>query len=294
MTPRLIESQVFVPDTCELGEGPFWFEGRLWWVDINAGKLHSVDGQGQDRTTLSVGRKLGAVAPVDADHFIAALEDGIGLVHRSSAAVEILASPEGPELGNRFNDGKCDPAGRFIAGTLSMEGRKKAASLYSFESSGAWQALLTEVTLSNGLAWTSDGTTLYHIDTLACLISSYPYDLATGRIGAGKVVVEVPRELGFPDGMEIDAEGNLWVAHWGGSAVRCWSPATGECLAEIRTPCPQPSSCCFGGPELNQLLITSAREGMSEEALREYPLSGSVFVCDPGVSGRPVQPFRKK
>lgn len=294
MTPRLIESRVFVPDTCELGEGPFWFENRLWWVDINAGNLHSVDGRGQDRTILSLGRKLGAVAPVDTEHFIAAMADGVGLVHRATAAVEMLASPENPELGNRFNDGKCDPAGRFVAGTLSMVRRQNVASLYSVEKTGAWQTLLTELTLSNGLAWTADGRTLYHVDTLACRISSYPYDLATGQIGAGKVILDIPRELGFPDGMEIDNEGNLWVAHWGGSAVRCWSPETGECLAEIKVPCAQPSSCCFGGPGLNQLYITSAREGLNEEALREQPLAGSVFVCEPGVSGRPVQLFRKK
>ncbi len=291
MTPRAIAAQVFVRETCDLGEGPFWFEDRLWWIDINAGVLHSVDGEGRDHTTLKVGRKLGAVAPVDTERFIAALENGIGFVHRVTAEVAMLASPESDRKTNRFNDAKCDPAGRYVAGTLSMVGEKNVAALYSVEKNGSWQSLRTGITLSNGLAWSADGRTLYHVDSLAYQISQFPYDLATGRVGEGRVIIEVPKELGIPDGMEIDAEGNLWVAHWGGFAVRCWSPVTGQCLAEISLPCAQPTSCCFGGPGLDRLFITSARNGLKPEALEQQPLAGAVFVCEPGVSGGPVRRF---
>ena len=291
MSPRNIEARVFLRENFTLGEGPFWFEDRLWWVDITAGILHSVDGEGKNPSVLSVGRKLGAAAPAGEGRFIAALEDGIAFVHRASAEVELIARPERDRPSNRFNDAKCDPAGRFVAGTLSMVGERNVSSLYSIGKNGVWQNLLSELTLSNGLAWSADGGTMYHVDSLAYRISKYPYDVATGRIGEGTVVVEVPREAGIPDGMEIDIEGNLWVGHWGGFAIRCWSPVTGECLARVSVPCAQPTSCCFGGPGLNRLFITTAREGMKPEALAEQPLAGSIFVCDPGTTGVPVRSF---
>jgi sugar lactone lactonase YvrE len=291
VSPRAITSQVFVGENYELGEGPFWFEQRLWWVNIGAGELHSVDGQGKNPTCLTFDRKVGAVAPTTSGNFIAALQDGIALVDRASGNIEMLASPERDRTTNRFNDGKCDPAGRFVAGTLSMVGERGVAALYSVEKDGNWKSLRPNLVLSNGLAWTADGSILYHVDSLAYEITRFPYDLATGEIGEGKVVLRIPPELGVPDGMDIDVDGNLWVAHWGGNSVRCWSPVTGECLAEVSVPASQPSSCCFGGSGLSRLFITSAREGMSPEALQKQPYAGCVFVCDPGTSGQPVRRF---
>jgi len=113
-----------------------------------------------------------------------------------------------------------------------------------------------------------------------------------GRLGARSVVVRVPEAMGLPDGMEVDREGNRWVGHWGGNAVRCWSPRTGECLAEVHVPCSQVTSCCFGGPDLDRLDLTTARVGLNEEELRQQPLAGSLFVCHPGVAGFPVGRFR--
>lgn len=291
MSPRAITSQVFVGENFALGEGPFWFEERLWWVDINAGALHSIDSEGKNPDRFTFDRKVGAVAPTESGNFIAALQDGIALVDRASGKVEMLASPESDRTTKRFNDGKCDPVGRFVAGTLSMVGEREVADLYSVEKNGDWKNLRTRLILSNGLAWTADGSTLYHVDSLAYEITQFPYDLATGRIGEGRVVVKVPPELGVPDGMDIDVDGNLWVAHWGGFSVRCWSPLTGECLAQVSVPAAQPTSCCFGGPGLNRLFITSAREGMEPEALAAQTFAGSVFVCEPGTTGRPVNKF---
>ncbi|MFZ4682394.1 MAG: SMP-30/gluconolactonase/LRE family protein, partial [Terrimicrobiaceae bacterium] len=156
---RRIESRLFVQDTCQLGEGPFWFEDRLCWVDIDAGKLHSVDGSGGDRATLDLGRRIGAAAPIDGEHFLVALEDGVGIVHRVSGVIELLASPEKNVAGSRFNDGKCDAAGRFVAGTLNMKGRTGASALYSFGCDGGVETLHAPATISNGLAWSADGAT---------------------------------------------------------------------------------------------------------------------------------------
>ena len=281
-----LTSRVFVQDTCVLGEGPFWWEERLWWVNINEGELHSVDGAGDDRRSHRLGQRLGAAVPRAAGGLVVAVEDGIGLFDPATEAFELLHAPERGVKGSRFNDGKCDPHGRFVAGTLNMAGRKRSSALYSLNENGTLEKLYAPVTISNGLAWSADGRTMYYIDTPTREIATFPYDPDTGQIGVRRVTVAVPELAGYPDGMCIDTAGNLWVAHWGGASVRCWSPVTGECLSEIPVPCAQPTSCCFGGPDFSRLFITSAREGDDVEV---RPLAGSIFVCEPGVRGYPTQ-----
>jgi sugar lactone lactonase YvrE len=290
--PRGLKAELFVEDRCVLGEGPFWFGGRLFWVDIERGLLLNVDGSGLDRRSHGVGRRLGAAAPIDGRRFVVALQDGIGIFDLESERVSILASPEAGVPGSRFNDGKCDPAGRFLAGTLNMEGKEASSALYSIDGRGSVRRLVEHVTISNGLAWTAEGRALYYVDTPTFEIARFDYDPASSSIGRRSVAVRVPREMGYPDGMDIDADGNLWVAHWDGGAVRCWSPRTGECLAEIAVPCARPTSCCFGGPGLDRLFITTARVGLSEADLAGQPLSGSIFSCAVGVSGRAASRFR--
>jgi sugar lactone lactonase YvrE len=289
--PRPFRAELFREDECLLGEGPFWFEERLYWVDIERGLLLSVDGRCGDRRSHAVGRRLGAAAPIDGRRFVVAVQDGIGFLDVETEVVAILASPEAALPRSRFNDGKCDPAGRFLAGTLDMDGRERTSALYSLEARGQLRRLLAGVSISNGLAWTADGRTLYYIDTPTFEIARFDYDVATGSLGGRQVAVRVPREMGYPDGMEIDANGDLWVAHWDEGAVRCWSPRTGECLAEIRLPCSRPTSCCFGGPGLDRLFVTTARIGLSEADLSRQPLAGSVFSCAVGVAGVPVRRF---
>lgn len=280
-----IAPRVFVRDTCSLGEGPFWFEDRLWWVDIDARALHSVDANGEARRSFPLGQRIGAAAPLASGGLIVAVEEGIGTFDPATGRLDILHAPEQGVEGSRFNDGKCDPAGRFLAGTLCMTGRKKTSALYSLSTTGVLEKLYAPVTISNGLAWSSDGGTMYYIDTPTLEIAAFAYDVHSGRIGPRSVAVKVPASMGYPDGMCIDAEGNLWVAHWGGAAVRCWSPISGECLAEIPVPCRQPTNCCFGGSDFSSLFITSARVG---DDVEKRPLAGSVFVCEPGVNGFPA------
>lgn len=289
---RVIEPEVFVHDSCLLGEGPFWFDHALWWLDVESGRLHRIDATGSTRSCHEMGRRIGAAAPIDDTRFVVALQDGLGIFHRDTEVIDLLATPEKDRPDNRFNDGKCDPAGRFVAGTLNMKGQAKQAALYSMSGDGRIATLLSPVSLSNGLAWSEDGCTLFYIDTPTREIAAFPYDQETGGLGGRTVVVKVPGELGMPDGMDIDTDGNLWVGHWGGNAVRCWSPVTGECLAVIPVPCSNVTSCCFGGPHLDRLFITTARVGLSDDQLKQQPLAGSVFVCNPGVSGTPVKTFR--
>lgn len=291
MNPTAVdrEPRVFIDEPFALGEGPFWFRDQLWWVDIDAGSLHCANANGGGRASQFVGRCLGAAAPVDGRTFVVALEDGLGLLDWESGSVELLGSPERNSPDNRFNDGKCDPAGRFIAGTLNRGGKAGAAALYSLSDRGEISQLFAPVTLSNGLAWSADGETLYHVDSLLRQIAAFDYDPGTGEVTNRRIVVEVPESLGLPDGMDIDEDGNLWVAHWGGAAVRCWSPETGKCIAEIPLPCSTPSSCCFGGRDGSTLFVTTARPAVMSAGEERW--AGRIYSVALPTRGFPARVF---
>jgi len=286
---RTIPPTVFIRDTSSLGEGPFWFEDRFWWLDIDAKTIFSANEKGEDHRSIVVGQKIGCAVPCeDRRHFIVGLEEGIASLDRETGEVVVRARPESDRPSSRFNDGKCDPAGRFLAGTLDMEGACETSALYCFEN-GSTRPLFGGVTCSNGLAWSADARTLYYIDSPTKKIVAFAYDLTTGTLSEPRTVVTIPELSGIPDGMTIDQDDNLWVAHWGGAIVRCYSPLTGGILAEIPTPASRPTSCCFGGPDLGTLYITSAGSYGDEADLAKYPLSGAVFSCRPGPTGFPTR-----
>jgi len=292
MSARTISARPLVSTVCTLAEGPFWFQDRFWWVDIEAGLLHSVEVEGGVQVSYEMGERIGVAVPIDERRFLVGLQSGVGVFDRETGAVEIHATPEKHIPTNRFNDGKCDPAGRFVGGTLSMVGEKGASSLYSFDERLAHRKIFGPVSISNGLAWSADGGTMYYIDSLVSEIMSFPYNVETGEIGEKTRAIDLSGYSGIPDGMTIDRDGNLWVAFWGGWCVRCLSPKTGEHLATVELPVSQPSSCSFGGANLDQLFITSARVEIPEDKLAEEPLAGGVFVCEPGVQGVAVQKFQ--
>lgn len=289
--PASLEASLFVEAACNLGEGPFWFEDRLWWVDIEEGLLCSADESGKNFERERLGQKLGAAAPIRKDRFIVALEKHIALFDRTAKNVVPLASHDSaiPEV--RFNDGKCDPRGRFLAGTLSDSESEPACALYSYAAGLGLRKLRDNVILSNGLAWDSPGTTLYHIDSMRREVAAFPYDPDTGLLGEKRPAIKIPEERGIPDGMAIDSDGNLWIALWGGFSVGCWSPQSGQALRQITLPCSQPTSCCFGGEDFRRLYITTARNGLSPSELESQPLAGSIFFCDLDTPGHPVTPF---
>ncbi|HTI30100.1 MAG TPA: SMP-30/gluconolactonase/LRE family protein, partial [Methylomirabilota bacterium] len=221
------------------------------------------------------------VAPRAAGGFVAALQDGFWVVGDGPAA-RIAAIPEaGPGL--RFNDGKCDPAGRFWAGTMTYDAALGAGALYRLDPDGQARMVLDEVTISNGLAWSLDGGTMYFIDTPTQRVDAFSFDGVTGEIGDRRPEIHLPPEAGAPDGMTIDAEGGLWIALWGGAAVHRY--LDGRLDQVIELPVSQPTSCCFGGASLDELYVTSAREGLSAPRLRAEPLAGALFRVRPGVRG---------
>jgi len=277
----------------ELGEGPAWeaASGLLHWVDIHAGLLHSFDPRcGVDRT-LAMGEALGCVAPRRSGGLVVALRSGFATLDLANGARTPWINPETGRPGNRFNDGKCDPAGRFLAGSMDDAEKEQSGSLYSLGADGSLQVLIHPVGISNGLAWSPDQRTLYYIDTPTRLVMAYEYDLATGRIANPRPAVSVPDQLGWPDGMTTDSQGMLWVALWGGASLTRWDPAGGRLLETVRFPALNVTSCVFGGPDLNDLYVTTARKGMSRAQLDDYPLSGGLFRLRGRIEGQPTYPF---
>ncbi|GAB3317203.1 SMP-30/gluconolactonase/LRE family protein [Hymenobacter humi] len=277
-----------------LGEGPLWNPEtrQLYWVDIEGRAFHTFDPAAGADEAFATDARVGTVVPMHNGDVLLALQTGI---HRLSPATGQLTSLVNPltDPSVRFNDGKCDPAGRFWVGTCNMELKPHTGALYRFDPDGSLHEMLRGVTTSNGMAWSLDRTTMYYIDTHTFRVQAFDYDDATGDIENPRDIVRIPEVVGYPDGMTIDAEGMLWVALWGAGAVHRYAPTTGELLQAVAVPAPFTSSCAFGGPELKTLYITTARRGLSEQQLQEFPLSGDLFAVEPGVRGVPAYFFNK-
>jgi len=281
--------ELVIDSKSALGEGAIWHLQNkvLYWVDIDPGLVHAYDPVSGANKTVSVGQPVGTVVPRAKGGVMVALRDGIGALDLKTGKLEIIANPEKDLAGNRFNDGKCDPAGRFWAGTLGKSG----GSLYRMDADLAVKKVFGGVRTSNGIAWSLDKKVMYFIDTPTGEVASFDYDNATGEVSNRRVAVKVPSENGHPDGSTLDVDGNLWVAHWDGWNVTCYDVRTGKSLRSVRMPCARITSCAFGGPDLDILYITSARTGISASDLEKQPLAGGLFRIRPGVRGIPAPEF---
>jgi sugar lactone lactonase YvrE len=286
-----VQAELLYNAQAELAEGPVWHEDRLYWVNITAGTLNCLDPTTGVNTARSAGQMLGAAVPCSNGHWLLALHHGLAFYDPASDELHPIADPESHLPRNRFNDGKCDPAGRFWAGTMNMDGRENSAALYRLDSDISVHKVLPEISISNGMAWSHDGGTFYYIDTPTRTIQAFDYEPATAAITRRRRLVAIPQSQGYPDGMTIDQRGNLWVGLWGGHAVICCDGRSGEVLERINTPVSQPSSCTFGGTNYQTLYITSAWRGLGSEQRKKESLAGAIFSVKPGVSGRPAVPF---
>jgi sugar lactone lactonase YvrE len=220
------------------------------------------------------------------------LKNGFGFVNRETGEVNMLANPESHIPGNRFNDGKCGPDGRFWAGTMSHTDEPGKGSFYAFDTDHSVSKKISNVSISNGMAWSADHKTFYYIDTPTFTVAAYDFDKNTAEIGNKRVVITIPKEDGSPDGMTIDSEGMLWIAHWDGWQITRWNPDTGKKLLSIPLPAARITSCAFGGDNLEDLYITSARAWLTNDQLAEQPLAGSLFVIkNTGYKGLPAFEF---
>lgn len=271
----------------ELGEGAIWNykTGELIWVNIKGEILNFYHPKTESNREMFTGQMIGTVVPAESGKVMVALQNGIYSYDSDSGAKKLIVDPEADKPDNRFNDGKCDPAGRFWAGTMSLVGAKNAGALYRLDADSTIHKMIDGVGTSNGIVWSADKTKMYYIDTPTRKVMGYDYDNETGDISNPKVAVEIPDGIGYPDGMTIDRKDNLWVALWGGSAVACFNPENGELLRKIEVPAKNVTSCAFGGDDLETLYITTARESTSDEDLERFPHAGGVFKARPGVKG---------
>ena len=258
----------------ELGEGAFWNykTGKLWWVDIEKRTLNIYDPGNKKNRVIHVNQRIGTVVPDEQGNAMIALQSGIFQLDLASENMSLLCNPLQNKDSLRFNDGKCDPAGRLWVGSMHLKFVKGAASLYKIEKDGRYEEILRDVTISNGIIWSNDHRNLYYIDTPRRNVRAWDYEKETGKISNERIVVEIPDGMGGPDGMTIDNEGKLWIAHWGGNMVGRWDPDTGQLLGKVEVPAPNVTSCAFGGPDLDILYITTAGGGRDE-----YPQAGSIF-----------------
>ncbi len=280
-----------------LGEGPAWDAKThtLYWVDILGKRVHfHCDGE---NGFIQLDEMPGCLAPCkDGDLIVAARASLLtlgpfGRTQGGPATVKtaFLASVSEP-ANNRFNDGKCDPAGRFLAGTMDMDEKAASGSLYSFDGAKVTR-MLDGIRISNGLAWSPDYKTFYYIDTPTREVTAFDYDPASGEIANPRVAIQVPEALGWPDGMTSDADGCLWIAMWGGAQVTRWEPRTGALLMQIPVPAKNVTACVFGGQDLDELYITSARAGLGEADLTAYSPSGSLMRVRTRFRGMPTFEF---
>jgi len=288
MTARLIFDA-----KATLGEGPVWDAKTqtLYWIDVLEKRIYA-----GEKVIAQLNQYIGCLSLCPDGTLLTALGDGDGLSSlvnlrpfdpaqgKADSSQQTVLATVSESAPNRFNDGKCDPAGRFLAGTMAMNESDPTGALYSFDGKGVTK-LFGGVTISNGLTWSPDHKTFYYIDTPTRKVQAFDYDLATGQIAEPRVAIQVPASLGWADGMTSDTDGNLWIALWGGAQVTKWNPHTGGLLEQIPVPALQTSSCIFGGKDMNELFITSARKGMSQADLQNNPLSGGLFKVETKVTG---------
>lgn len=283
-----LEAKLLLDAKAQLGEGSFWHptEKKLYWIDIEKGELHIYDPATTKDIHFDVGTRVGTVVPVKSGGALVALQNGIHFIDTQTGKLTFLNNPLGNNI--RFNDGKCDPAGRFWVGSMGLDFKQGAASLYRFDTDKTIHSIVNNITCSNGIVWSADKKTMYYIDTPTGNVDAFDYDEATGNISNRRVAVKVPEGNGYPDGMAIDSEDKLWVALWGGKGVAKFDPVTGKMLEKINVPAPHTTSCAFGGKDLKTLYITTARDGLNEAQLKEFPLSGGLFTIELDVKGVPA------
>lgn len=276
----------------KLGEVPVWDveEQALYWIDIENALLQRLEPASGKVERWRLPERICALALRRAGGLIVALASGIAFFDPKTGAVERLAAPEAHLPGNRFNDGKCDRRGRFWAGTMDDRLSERTAALYRFDADRSCRRMESGIGISNSLAWSPDNRTFYFADTLQRLIFAYDFDIDSGEISNRRVFADMAGQPGDPDGSTIDAEGYLWNAQWDGWRLVRYAP-DGRIDRIVELPVQKPTSCMFGGPDLQTLYVTTAIWDLNAAALAGQPWAGGLLALDVGVAGLPEPRF---
>jgi sugar lactone lactonase YvrE len=261
------------------GEGPVWWEGVLYYVDIEGKRVHRYRPDKGEEMSWDVGMRVGTVVPRLGGGLVIAGDDGLFFLDEKTGDMVLIADPEPDKPNNRFNDGKCSPDGRFFAGTISLVKKEGDAMLYRLDADLSLHEAYGPVTNSNGIVWTADGRVVYYIDTPRKEVMAFDYE--DGNLENGRVVISTARYETSPDGMAIDEEGNVWIAFCHGACVVCFDPRTGEEVRKVDLPCLETTACAFGGADLMDLYVTT---GVHKTEVEEH--AGRLFrVRGLGVRG---------
>jgi len=285
----MLQIEHFLPAQNQLGECPLWHpeEEVMYWVDIEGERFHRYSLEKGKGDSIQVGQPIGCLAFRASGGLVLGLRDGLAFWDQETAEIEIVDNPEAGRQNARFNDGKVGPGGRFWAGTL---GDDDQSCLYRLDPNRGLHTMETGIQISNGLGWSPDRKTMYFTDSPLRVIYAYDFDLDSGSITNRRDFVNVPIEDGFPDGLTVDSEGFVWSAHWDGWRLTRYDPE-GKIERVVYLPVQRPTSCTFGGPDLDQLFITSAWTGLSDTDRQEQPLAGDLFLVFADVKGQKEYEF---
>ena len=268
------------------GEGPIWWHGALYFVDIEGHLVHRFDPADGSERSWNVGQRVGTVVPRESGGLVIAGDHGFAFLDEESGQLTVIADPEPDKPDNRFNDGKCSPDGRFFAGTISLVKKTGDAKLYRLDPDLTLHEAFGPVTNSNGIVWSNDGKTVFYIDTPQREILGFDY--LDGHLRNLRSVISTAHLDSSPDGMTIDADGHLWVAFCHGGCVVCFDSVSGTELRRVELPCLETTACAFGGPDLADLYVTT---GVHKSVAEEH--GGRLFVIRGlGVRGVLAQAFR--
>jgi sugar lactone lactonase YvrE/DNA-binding IclR family transcriptional regulator len=286
------ELECVLPRGAHLAEGPVWSpqHQRLYWVDILAPSVHRFDPETRVNEEVALPHLVSAVILRRGGRLVALTQEGLEAFEFATGHLSELVDPEAHLLDNRFNDGKCDRAGRLWAGSMSLDASRPTGALYAIAGDLTWSRADHGFTVANGLDWSPDGRTFYFVDSAPGRIYAYDFENMAGTLSNRRVFVEVPSADGRPDGLTVDADGFVWCAIWDGWCVRRYAP-DGRLDREVRLPVPRPTSVCFGGRDLKTLFITSARIRLPSRILAKAPFSGGLFALPVDVPGLPPSEF---
>ena len=287
---RSLTAQAVLAARARLGEGPVWDPDRqrLYWVDIYNHRVHEFNPVSQSDRWFDTGDVVAALALTRQNGLLLALRNRLAFLDLASGKVEPLARLDLSLRGARFNDGKCDPQGRFWIGTMSEEPGQGA--LYRYDSDGSLHVMETGLTISNGLGWSPDGASFYLTDSYLREIYVYRFDAGSGMIGDRRVLVSFSDDAPAPDGLTIDRRGHIWTALWNGWGI-VHLDANGREIERIPLPVQRPTSVAFGGPGLTDLYITSASVDLSQTEIQRGFQAGDLFCISGAAEGIRSQPF---